>query len=341
MKRPKLSSVFMLLAQVFVWALLISAPAAISYIFNPDGSSHWPFLFLSLVMIMPSTLIYFISFYLLIPYLFFRGRKLIYFAVLVALVLLANFNFFHLDLSTLGDLERVGIYSTMIVSSLCCMLSSFAALSIRSFIRTGELRMQLIEAQRKNAEAELHWLKNQLNPHFLFNSLNNISSLTQIDPDQAQEAIMQLSDMLRYALYESNKPLVPLADEAEFMQNYVSMMRLRYSDSTKIEADFVTGSGQPLVAPLLFISFVENAFKHGVSNSQPSYVGIRLEVSADGQLTFTCRNTNFPKPATDRSGSGIGLENTRRRLDLLYPDRYAWHQQLCDNIYEVTITIKL
>ena len=116
-------------------------------------------------------------------------------------------------------------------------------------------------------------------------------------------------------------------------------MKLRCNDKTVVNSQFSIVNHQLNIAPLLFISLIENAFKHGVSSSRPSKIDIRLE-QQDDSLVFTCDNTNFPKDDTDRSGSGIGLENTRRRLDLLYAGRYTWDQAIEDNIYHVRITLR-
>jgi LytS/YehU family sensor histidine kinase len=213
------------------------------------------------------------------------------------------------------------------------------AIGIRHFIRTRQIKQQLKDEKAKNTEAELAWLKNQINPHFLFNTLNNISSLTQIDPDAAQDAIAQLSDLLRYAMYETNKKTVPIQGEVEFMRNYISLMELRCNDKTEVITTFDVQQNME-IAPLLFISLIENAFKHGVSSSRPSKIDIRL-LQNENELVFNCDNTNYPKDDADRSGSGIGLENTRRRLDLMYAGRYSWEQSLEDNIYHVQIRIKI
>ena len=184
-------------------------------------------------------------------------------------------------------------------------------------------------------------MKNQINPHFLFNTLNNISSLAQIDADETQEAIMQLSDLLRYAMYETNKPKVRLDGEVEFMRNYIDLMKLRCNEMTTVSTQFAIKEPQSEVPPLLFISLVENAFKHGINSNAPATIDIRLE-QQDDMLIFNCDNTNNPKPTKDRSGSGIGLDNTRRRLDLLYPGRYSWEQEITpENIYHVKIFIRL
>ena len=233
----------------------------------------------------------------------------------------------------------IGFFSGAFLFLLLDSLMAGVAIGIRQFIRIRQIRQQLKDEKAKNTEAELAWLKSQINPHFLFNTLNNISSLTQIDPDAAQDAIAQLSDLLRYAMYETNKKMVPIQGEVEFMKNYISLMELRCNEQTKVNCQLSIINYQLEVAPLLFISLIENAFKHGVSSNRPSKIDIRLEQQGD-LLIFTCDNTNYPKDDADRSGSGIGLENTRRRLDLMYAGRYQWEQSLVDDIYHVRVTLK-
>ena len=221
------------------------------------------------------------------------------------------------------------------------------AVGIRSVMRSNEARMQLEEEKRKSAEAELVWLKHQLNPHFLFNTLNNISSLTQIDPDKAQESIGQLSDLLRYALYDSEAEKVPLAAEMEFMSNYIDLMALRCNELTRVEKDFEVPQEHVEVAPLLFISLIENAFKHGVNARYPSSVNVKMYY-LKGEVCFFCCNTVFynSKPIeivkkSDHVGSGIGLENMKRRLELLYPGRYTYDVVEEHGSYMVTVTLKV
>ena len=214
-----------------------------------------------------------------------------------------------------------------------------APVALRYALRWNETRLALQEEKRKHADAELAWLKNQLNPHFLFNTLNNISSLVQIDADSAQESIGQLSDLLRYALYESNHESVPLENEVEFMTNYIDLMKLRCNELTQVDTHFALPPHPVQVAPLLFISVIENAFKHGVNSRKHSFVRISLTWQGN-DLVFTAENSNDPKRDADRSGSGIGVENLRRRLELLYPHRYRYEQELRGETYFVRIVLK-
>ena len=134
---------------------------------------------------------------------------------------------------------------------------------------------------------------------------------------------------------------VPIQGEVDFMRNYIELMKLRCNEMTTVSEEISVEDGKAEVAPLLFISLIENAFKHGMNSNAPATIDISL-VQKDDTLIFTCDNSNNPKPTNDRSGSGIGLENTRRRLDLLYQGRYQWEQAITpENIYHVKITIQL
>ena len=339
MKRDMKQDLTLFGLQILVWFLLMLAPAGVCYLIDPAGQRHWMFLFQAISLIGPMGVVYMINFYVLVPYLFFRNHKGGYLLAAFVLILLMNARWIPAAFMIPDAIARGGLITLLASSIAIHALSTLGAFGLRGYLRSHQIQRQLDEERRKSTEAELTWLKNQLNPHFLFNSLNNISSLTQIDPDQAQDAIGQLSDLLRYALYESNKPLVPLSGEAEFMHNYISLMKLRCSTSTIVEEEMMLDNASSMqIAPLLFISFIENAFKHGTSNNQPSKISIRLTAETK-QLTFECRNTNFPKSDTDRSGSGVGLENTRRRLDLLYPDKYEWKQTLEDGFYSIRLTL--
>jgi LytS/YehU family sensor histidine kinase len=203
-----------------------------------------------------------------------------------------------------------------------------------------KITQKLLEDERqKRVENELTMLKSQLNPHFLFNTLNNISSLVKIDGDAAQESIGQLSDLLRYTLYFSDKPEMPLDGEIEFMNNYIDLMRLRCNELTDIKVDMQNADPGIEIAPMLFISLIENAFKHGVNSRKKSFVDLALRVE-QGTITFTVKNSLFPKPDTDRIGSGIGISNTKHRLDLVYPGRYEYIHEERGDIYFAQIIIK-
>ena len=199
------------------------------------------------------------------------------------------------------------------------------------------------ELEENNLRAQYTALQNQLNPHFLLNTLNNIYALTAFDTEKAQQAIQELSKLLRYVLYDNQETFVPLTKEVEFIQNYIELMRIRVSSAVKINTNFqIRPDSQSPVAPLLFISLIENAFKHGISPTEPSFIDITL-TEKDDEIHCVIRNSNYPKNAMDKSGSGIGLEQVRKRLELLYAGRYEWHQQISSNQkeYSSILTIKI
>ena len=180
------------------------------------------------------------------------------------------------------------------------------------------------EAENARTDAELKTLRNQLSPHFLLNTLNNIYALIAFDADKAQTAVLELSKMLRHMLYDNHQKFVPLQSEADFIRNYVELMRLRLPHEVKVEVDIKVNPRRKIqIAPLIFISLVENAFKHGISPTEPSFVQICL-TEKEEHVHCHIRNSNFPKNREDKSGSGIGLEQVKRRLELLYPDCYKW-----------------
>lgn len=335
--------------QVAAWLVFLLVPAISAFAANNSWTDVSRSLRLSAqIMWIPAT-IYFVNSFFLVPFGYYRNRRWLFWVGNAIIIGLLVWNYFgNVTLPFMDNIpnERIkryaitSYYSSSVLSILMNIILVCLALLVHHMYRSQSLKRQLKEEQHKRTEAELEWLKNQLNPHFLFNTLNNISSLVQIDADKAQDAIAQLSDLMRYAMYETRHETVPLQGEVEFMRNYVELMKLRCNEKTQVNVQWPKTNDQSSIAPLLFISLIENAFKHGVSSNRDSRIDISL--NTDGQLlTFTCDNTNYPKDDADRSGSGIGLENTRRRLELIYPNRYTWEQSLQDDIYHVCVTLKM
>ena len=186
---------------------------------------------------------------------------------------------------------------------------------------TADQKLQESEAAR--AKAELYNLRSQINPHFLLNTLNNIYALTAINQERAQDAIQQLSKMLRHMLYDNQESSVALSDELQFLENYISLMKIRLS--ANVDVTFAHNLEMPgvRIAPLIFISLIENAFKHGISPTEQSFVHIEINAT-DHEINCRIENSNHPKSNQDRSGHGIGLNQVQRRLDLAYPNHYKW-----------------
>ena len=334
MKKIQAKDVWLFVAQVLLLSLILLSPGLISYVTTHDPQTVWESLAVSGYWLAPAVVVYLLNFYLCVPMLWFRRRRWQFVLANTILIIASNSHILFNDIHSVPENFQAGYSSFLIFSLLVNLMAIGIALSIRYVMRQSEKK-------QKEVEAELAWLKNQINPHFLFNTLNNISSLTQIDADKAQDTVMQLSDLLRYAMYETNKPKVPIEGEVEFMRNYIELMKLRCNEMTTVRFETNIVNRDALVAPLIFISLVENAFKHGMNSNAPATIDISL-VQNDSNLIFTSDNTNNPKPTKDRSGSGIGLENTRRRLDLLYQGRYQWEQTVtAENIYHIKITLQL
>jgi LytS/YehU family sensor histidine kinase len=192
--------------------------------------------------------------------------------------------------------------------------------------------------QADKSKAELALLKTQVNPHFFFNTLNNLYSLTVQHSDKAPEVILKLSDMMRYTIYEGAKEFVPLRDEVTYLESYIALHRIRYHKTVDIRFDH-TMKADVSVAPLLFIILLENAFKHGVASLPTSpYVNMQLTSNAE-EVSFILENNFDPGEVSQQDG--IGLGNLRRRLELIYPGRYEFVVTANKNIFRATLNIQM
>ncbi len=188
---------------------------------------------------------------------------------------------------------------------------------------------------------ELSFLKHHISPHFFMNTLNNIHALVDIDREEAKNAIIKLSHMMRYLLYESDIQKVSLRKEIDFINSYIELMRLRYDEyNLKVETEYPDNADTVTVPSSLFLSFIENAFKYGVHPRIRSVIKISLSVSAQNdRLTFRVVNSLWDVTPNLTESTGIGLENVRKRLDLIYRDSYTLDIGSADNLYEVPLTI--
>ena len=211
-------------------------------------------------------------------------------------------------------------------------------LGVKLYFKTERNRKKLEQLEKENLTHQLEYLKFQINPHFFMNTLNNIHALIDIDPEQAKGSIIMLSKMMRYILYEGNKSTIPLQREIDFINTYISLMRMRYTDKVTISIDMPKDTVDGMeIPPLLLITFVENAFKHGVSYQNDSFIEIHLTVE-NGILLFNCRNSKA-KEANQEQG-GVGLVNVKKRLDLIYGDQYTLDIQDRDDTYNIELRIK-
>ncbi len=292
---------------------------------------------------------------------------LVFIAFLMGLVYI---NFFHL---IPNYLSKNFLLYTLLLIGLCALLAPINAVVIY-FISKGEIEesqiglyfliyfmisgsstvMKIVkdwyyqqnatkEIEKTSIQTELKFLKSQINPHFLFNTLNNLYALTLKKSDNAPEIVIKLSEMLRYMLYECNEKRVPLRKEIKYIQNYIDLEKLRQGDRSNINLTINGEIRDQMISPLMFIPFLENSFKHGLNRGiTEGYVNIVLDVEGD-QLRFFMENSKpsaSPSPAQPKIG-GIGLINVRRRLKLIYPKA---HELVIDDrpdAYSVKLELNL
>lgn len=202
----------------------------------------------------------------------------------------------------------------------------------------SEKRQKELEKEKLNSE--LAFLKNQVSPHFFFNTLNNIYALIEVNSNDAQEAVLKLSKLMRYLLYESEQGETQLDSEINFMNHYIDLMKLRLSPKVDLLVDLPLDNTNKKIPPLLFIPFIENAFKHGISYREKSFIHISLKTEND-KIVFSCRNSlgkqGEEKPVENHSG--IGLENVKKRLNLLFPAKHKLEINQTSSEYSVFLEI--
>ena len=209
-------------------------------------------------------------------------------------------------------------------------------LGVKYYLKSvrGERRMQ--ELQAENLSRQLEALRYQINPHFFMNTLNNIHALVDIDPEQAKASIEEFSKLMRHVLYEGDRPTIPLAKETEFLRHYISLMKLRYADTVRIDLSLPEKDERAEIPPLMLASFVENAFKHGISYEKPSFVRVAVSVE-DGKIVFRCANSR--QDSAQAVQHGVGLANVRGRLDLLYGDQYTLSIDQSGDVYDIVLLL--
>lgn len=326
------------------WGVLLLSPllgAFMKYAIQGDDAflptteellSFWKFL-------LPAIILFFINNNILMPFLLNkeRGRHLVLYllcAIVVSVIVFVAFPVDKPSLPVASNIEQLpqslpkGEQKVWMFFSdsrnVRILLSLFALvfnICVRLFFFTIRRDESIKELEKEKLRSELEYLKYQINPHFFMNSLNNIHALIDIDKVKAQKTVVELSNMMRYVLYDKSSTFVPMEKEVKFLGSYIDLMRLRYTDKLEIKTDFSTEPQGIYVPSLLFMQFLENAFKHGVTYKKKSLIEVSLKADeAVGNLIFTCRNTLPESPNTTvvRTGGGIGVENARKRLELLY-----------------------
>lgn len=300
-----------------------------------DDGAHWPIL--TTGFILTCLLVFYGHFYLLTSY-SGKQKKRAYYLRVLAIMLIGPLPFviYHpKGLETWDNFSDYYMMTLVTIVPLFTLLGWLARVTENLVLNT--IRKEQLEKQA--VEAELHYLKSQINPHFLFNTLNNIHTLVYKQAPAAPEAVLRLSSLMRYMIYESNSVTVPLLREMNYLQDYVSLQQLRYKMSPVVDMEVEGDTESCHIAPLLFIHLLENAYKHSPARLEPGAIKVCVAIK-ENTLTFRVQN-----PVGKRAGKtldepgGIGLQNVRKRLALLYPEK---HSLRIDNLGEVFIvTLKI
>ena len=326
------------LTHIASWAVVFIMPALI---FISEGNQRFEeALYRSLASLPFLMLLFYLCYFWLIDKLWFKKRYLFFVLVVVGLIFCVSYSkyelFSYFDLHK-GKRHMPPFHAFVYFDFLSNLLPVVFAMAIRYAQRNFSLEIAQKEAQAHKLQADLTQLRYQLQPHFFFNALNNIYSLIEFDPQKAQQSVHSLSKLMRHFMQNSDQKQISLAEEVDFLQQYISLMQLRLTDKTTVQVDFPKQVPQLTIAPLLFISLVENAFKHGVSATTTTTLSFSLRVEGD-TIIFRSENTKIPTQESLYS-SGIGIDNLKKRLTLLYPERHQYTIEEKEGKYIAQLTI--
>ena len=316
------------LLYLMVWMVIILVPVLNSKMLEEVHVSLENIL-IAWLKIAPYLLIFIIHNSLIAPRLLLRKHRYVWYLVVNLLTITAVFSLVAIYekyapydtepyiLNGNASFTDLAIYWNILLGFFMTGLN----MGIKLLYRSLRDEQQMEELKRQNLQAEMDYLRYQINPHFFMNTLNNIHALIDIDTEYAKSAVIELSKMMRYVLYESGSETISLKKDIQFIENYIELMRIRYDSSIDICLDYpATIPNKVAIPPLLLIVFVENAFKHGVSYNHASFIHIRIGYRDDA-VTAVISNSRHEK---SRPGTtGIGLENVKKRLALIYQDNYT------------------
>ncbi|MCY1721607.1 sensor histidine kinase [Prolixibacteraceae bacterium Z1-6] len=294
----------------------------------------------------------YLNLYVLIPRLLKKKSYIFYVFWLVLLLTLSSafiqFIIVYPLRHVLGMSDRFSTFSTdthsafFFATFFYVLVSSFLKF-IKDWLSMQDLNYKLAKIEKEKLEAELKTLKGQLNPHFLFNSLNNIYSLALTKSDKVPELILKLSDLMRHIIYESRENYISLVKEIEFVDNFIALQKIRTSEKTRIVYSRMADIPSAKIAPLLFEPFIDNAFKHGLPGTENSdFIDIGFSFQENGFLIFKLRNNYEETELWNKNNSGIGIENVKQRLEHLYDrNEYSLTITKQNQVFSVLLKLKL
>ena len=344
-----MKKLFVLLLHFGYWLmylLLISVMFAVANIQIKKAPSFFSVLFpLILLCVVPNLFSFYLSYLFLFPGFLYRKKfaGLLFFGILVCIIsavsgALASVFIFGFDQPIFTD---TGEFASFFVSFfLIAAIHGAIALVIRGFITWyAEIKLKE-ELSEKNFEMELALIKSQINPHFLFNTINNIDVLITKDSAKASSYLNQLSGILRYMVYETENEKIPLAKELDYIENYLELQKIRTVNPDYVKHE-VTGEANNLtIAPMILFPFIENAFKHTENKKNTSSIRIKVSIEK-GKLAFECENSYQANADKKHDFGGLGNELIKKRLELLYPGKYSLETSDSGTVYEVKLIIDL
>ena len=346
----KLNSKITIIAlHILIWAFLLLIPNVLFSI--PGAHIHLPSMICIWLFIITT---FYINYYVLLPN-FLTQRKFLYYALsLCGIISLSIISVLIIDFSTHNPLidfaqnqnalgnSKFSINSHRILNIVTINIL-FIAVGTSIKITEDWFSNEKIRKEMENQKlsAELFFLKSQINPHFFFNTLNSIYSLAIQKSDKTPDAIMKLSELMRYIIYESDKEIVPLKRELEYIKNYIELQRLRLMPNVKVTFAVEGNNNGKMIEPLMLLPFIENAFKHGVDYIKDCNIKIQVSIKTDF-LFFVVENPNvFQNSKKLEGSSGVGLANSKKRLNLLYPENYTLSILPSENLYRIELMLKL
>lgn len=345
-----LNSRFKIVGHILFWLASISLLTFIFYIY--EERIHFNLIIKSLITNLGFAVAVYSNVYFLIPKVLKQKNYIFYIFWLILLLTLVSFFIqflfiypFHWVFKTSGQFTefKSNLHSAFFFSTLAYIVVTSLLKFIKDWLSLQDLNLKIVQVERQKLEAELKTLKGQLNPHFLFNSLNNIYSLALIKSDKVPDLILKLSDLMRHIIYESRENYIELEKEIEFVDNFITLQKIRTSDTTKIDYEMKGIIPSARIAPLLFEPFIDNAFKHGLPGThKDDFIKIRINLTKPERIVFKIKNNYEATEKWNNKNSGIGIENVKHRLKYLYkPDEYSLVIQKEKYIYTVRLELSL
>ncbi len=354
-----------LLLILIIWIMIFASPLII---FQRNDQIFWFGVEIAWLGLLPFLVLFLISHFVLIPVFLFRNKHVLFFVSVILLLAAFSATTFLAERANHRNNPKPPdpwhqvmppdqmrpapppvrmpqqrgspipfppFVNTIIISMLVVGFDT----GLRLIFRWSNLQQEKTMLEKENVKSQLAFLRTQISPHFFMNTLNNIHSQMDINTEDAKDSIIKLSKLMRHLLYDSQEEKTSLSKEVEFIRSYINLMKLRYSDKVDIKIEIPEKLPEKQIPPLLFTSLIENAFKHGISYSNDSFIHLKMEL-ADERLVFNLANSKTPKKNIDTQ-KGIGLENTRKRLDLLYADKYSLDIIDNENSFNVKLEIPL